>query len=249
MKLLTLLLTCLLVQTSYAQRADKFYHYNPEWKPTDLKKAAYTVRIRQTSDTSFVKTTYNNLGPRISQERFKDADCKTLHGWCAYYRPNGYIDSAGEYAKNIQTGSWFFYNDDARPFKRKDYENGRFIKDTLYTVLPMDSVLKDTAAVPGAIESSFKGGREGWAKYLQANFRYPVQAQKANVQGVVILQFVIDQKGKVQDPEVDKSVEYSLDEESLRIIQHSPAWLPASVDGKVLKSWKLQPVIFMLDGK
>lgn len=249
MKMLTLFFTFLLMHASYAQREDKFYHYNTEWQPTDLKKAAYTVRIRKTSDTGYLKTTYNNLGPRISQERFKDAACKTRHGWSAYYSPNGYIDSAGAYANNIQTGSWFFYNDDVRPFKRKDYENGLFIKDTLYNIPSIDSIARDTSAVPGEVESGFKGGIEGWAKYLQANFNYPVQAQRADIQGTVILQFIIDQKGKVQEPEIDKSVEYSLDEEALRIIQRSPAWLPASKDGKVLKSWKLQPVIFRLTDK
>ena len=249
MKWRILFFVCLLAQTLHAQREEKFYHYNSEWQPTDLKKATYTVRIRKTSDTSYLKTTYYNLGPRMSQERFKDAACKTRHGLSAYYSPKGYIDSAGAYANNILTGSWFFYKDNVMPFKRKDYENGQFIKDTLYTIPSKDAVAKDTATVPGEVESGFKGGAEGWAKYMQANFSYPVQAQKAGVQGMVILQFIIDTKGKVQEPEIDKSVEYSLDEEALRIIERSPAWSPASKDGKVLKSWKLQPVIFRLTDK
>ncbi|MBE7172121.1 MAG: energy transducer TonB [Williamsia sp.] len=175
-----------------------------------------------------------------------DAACKVLNGWCAYYGPEGYVDSAGAYAQGVMTGSWYYYHNNVFPFKRKDYENGQFIKDTLYVIPSQDSLSKKTPGLPGEVESSFKGGGEGWAKYLQENLSYPLQAQKANIQGMVILQFIIDQKGKVQDPEIDRSVEYSLDEEALRIIQKSPAWLPASKDGKVLKSWKLQPVIFML---
>ncbi|MBE7172122.1 MAG: hypothetical protein INR73_16155 [Williamsia sp.] len=74
MKSLTLFFACLLVHFSYAQRVDRFSHYDSEWKPTDLKNAAYFVRVRQAGDNSFVK---NHL-----QQPWPQDQPGKVHGCC-----------------------------------------------------------------------------------------------------------------------------------------------------------------------
>ena len=56
----------------------------------------------------------------------------------------------------------------------------------------------------------------------------------------------MDTEGNIVNPEISKSVEYSLDEETLRIIQKSGKWAPAVQDQKKVRSYKMQPVIFKL---
>ena len=67
-----------------------------------------------------------------------------------------------------------------------------------------------------------------------------------NIQGTVLLQFIIEKDGSISDSEIVKSVEFSLDEESLRIIKLSPKWEPAIQDGKLVRSYKLQPINYSL---
>jgi hypothetical protein len=47
--------------------------------------------------------------------------------------------------------------------------------------------------------------------------------------------FIIDKDGAILEPEIVKSVEYSLDEELLRILQISPKWVPARIGGNPVK--------------
>jgi len=49
------------------------------------------------------------------------------------------------------------------------------------------------------IESTYPGGMEAWKRYLNKNFRYPDEAQAMEIQGVVVVQFIVDKEGNVSD--------------------------------------------------
>ena len=104
----------------------------------------------------------------------------------------------------------------------------------------------DTTFTKVEIESEFPGGAKGWIRYLTDNFNYPKAAVRKRIQGTVSVQFIVDRDGKVTNAEVIKSVHPLLDKEALRLIQESPKWKPAIQDGKKVRSYKKQPVVFML---
>jgi protein TonB len=93
-------------------------------------------------------------------------------------------------------------------------------------------------------ESDFPGGQFGWISYLNSNLHYPERAENIHKEGEVITQFVVDEQGKVHSAEIVQSVEYSLDQEALRIINESPNWIPGTINGKKVKSYKKQPIAF-----
>jgi protein TonB len=99
----------------------------------------------------------------------------------------------------------------------------------------------------GEKESEFTGGKNSWWKYLNKNMIYPQRAQNLNKQGTVVLQFIVGKDGEVFDQEIVQSVEYSLDQEALRMINESPAWIPAFQRGKNVKSYKKQPITFKVE--
>jgi len=115
--------------------------------------------------------------------------------------------------------------------------------------LPPKSVLKsdlDSTFTKVEIESEFPGGAKGWMRYLTENFTYPKAAVRKRIQGTVIVQFIVDKEGRVTEAEVIQSVHPLLDKEALRLIQESPKWKPAIQDGRKVKSYKKQPVVFQL---
>ncbi len=59
--------------------------------------------------------------------------------------------------------------------------------------------------------------REGLQR-LQESIHYPTIAQKAGVQGRVIVQFVVDEKGNVTDPVVLRGIGGGCDEEAVRAV-------------------------------
>ena len=59
---------------------------------------------------------------------------------------------------------------------------------------------------------------------MQKNLKYPAAAQRANVQGKVYVQFVVNTDGSIQGVEVLKSVGFGCDEEAVRVIKMVPKW-------------------------
>jgi len=72
-------------------------------------------------------------------------------------------------------------------------------------------------------------------KWVYVYLRYPSEAVANGIQGKVLVDFVIDEKGKVRDVTVQKGVDPLLDDEAVRVIKASPDWKPARVDGKKVK--------------
>lgn len=95
-------------------------------------------------------------------------------------------------------------------------------------------------------ESEYPGGMAGWGTYLQNNMRYPPKAVKKNIQGTVIVQFIVDATGNLRDIEAIEGPQM-LAEEAVRLIKASGKWIPAEQDGKKVKSYKKQPFVFKLE--
>ena len=53
----------------------------------------------------------------------------------------------------------------------------------------------------------FPGGMGGLMQYLSKNIKYPVEAQKAGIQGRVTMQVIIDKNGNVTNPKVTQPVD------------------------------------------
>jgi len=68
-------------------------------------------------------------------------------------------------------------------------------------------------------------------KYL----KYPEDALREGIQGRVLVDFMITEKGKLVDARVVKGVDPLLDEEALRVISLSPDWKPAKHHGQKVK--------------
>jgi protein TonB len=100
------------------------------------------------------------------------------------------------------------------------------------------------------IESEFPGGMAAWMRYLNKNFRYPDEALNNEIQGTVIVQFIVDKEGIVSDVEpISGPVQGGLRDEAVRVIQKSGKWTPAIQNGRKVKSYKRQPVIFKMSAQ
>ena len=93
---------------------------------------------------------------------------------------------------------------------------------------------------------SFPGGTPGFYEYISNNLKYPRRAKKAEVEGKVILRFVVDLTGQVSDVEVVKGIGFDCDEEAVRIIKDSPKWIPGQQSGKNVRVRMIVPLNFEL---
>lgn len=96
------------------------------------------------------------------------------------------------------------------------------------------------------IESEYPGGAAAWQRYLNRNLRYPQEAIDNEIQGAVVVQFIVDKEGNVSDVEAISGPQ-ELRAEAVRVIKKSGKWTPAVQNGRQVKSYKKQPIVFRLE--
>ena len=110
---------------------------------------------------------------------------------------------------------------------------------------------KNTSEVYDMVKEApeFPGGPKAMMEYLKTNMRYPQIAKENGIQGRVILQFVVDETGKVTDPKILRGVDPALDLEAIRLVEAMPQWTPGKQDGKAVAVKYTVPVSFKLDSE
>lgn len=96
------------------------------------------------------------------------------------------------------------------------------------------------------IESEFPGGTSAWMRYLNKSLRYPQDAIDNEIQGTIVVQFIVDKEGNVSDVEAVSGAP-ELRDEAVRVIKKSGKWTPAVQNGRQVKSYKKQPIVFRLE--
>lgn len=92
----------------------------------------------------------------------------------------------------------------------------------------------------------YPGGMKALFKYLGSNVKYPVEAIKENIQGRVIVGFVINKDGSFSDVKVLRPVNKYLDAEALRVVKSMPKWKPGKQNGKEVRVSYNVPINFNL---
>lgn len=95
------------------------------------------------------------------------------------------------------------------------------------------------------IESQFPGGISAWAAFLNRKLNYPQQAADNEIQGTVMIQFIVDLQGNVSEVTAISGPE-ELRAAAINVIKQSSKWTPAIQNGIPVKSYKRQPITFKL---
>lgn len=84
-------------------------------------------------------------------------------------------------------------------------------------------------------------------KFLSKNLRYPDSAVKNNIEGRVMVKFVVTEEGEIRDAVVTHHVSDELDAEALRVVRKFPDWEPGIQDDKPVKVFFTLPIRFKLN--
>lgn len=117
--------------------------------------------------------------------------------------------------------------------------------------VPVDSIQKaDTAEkeVFAVVEKmpEFPGGMSAMIKFLSDNINYPKAARKKGTEGLVIVQFVVSQTGKIENAKIVRKLGDGCDEEALRVVNSMPNWTPGEQRGKPVRVQYNLPIRFKI---
>jgi protein TonB len=157
--------------------------------------------------------------------------------------------------------------EDEKPPEQKDLEDTKIgtvnqegVKDEGITAPPASDAGKGVVEAPKKdeedydrlftkveIESSYPGGTQAWQRYLNKNLRFPDEAINNEIQGTVLVQFIVDRDGNVSEVQaVGGPDQGGLRDEAVRVIKKSGKWTPAVQNGRNVKSYKKQPITFRM---
>ena len=95
-------------------------------------------------------------------------------------------------------------------------------------------------------QAEFPGGMPALMKWLSNNIRYPEAAQQNDVQGRVVVKFIVEKDGSVSQAQIVKGVDKDLDKEALRVVNKMPKWQAGKNNGVAVRSYFTLPVQFRL---
>jgi len=95
---------------------------------------------------------------------------------------------------------------------------------------------------------SYPGGQKALEDFFTNNVEYPQQATDNNTEGLVNINFIVDETGKVSAPRVTGTkIGDGLEDEALRVFNKMPKWTPGKIKGKNVKTRFTLPVRFQLE--
>lgn len=88
---------------------------------------------------------------------------------------------------------------------------------------------------------------EGGAQQYVADHANFSQAKEANVDGKVLVTFVVNEDGSISDIQITRDFGYGSAEEVKRVLSHMGKWVPGKMNGHPVKVYFKLPIKFVLD--
>jgi TonB family protein len=89
-------------------------------------------------------------------------------------------------------------------------------------------------------------GMSGFYEEIGRIIKYPLQARRLNVQGKVIVEFVVEKDGTLTEIKTIKGIGSGCDEEAERVLRNVKKWIPGSLHGKPVRQKMVLPILFKL---
>ena len=113
-------------------------------------------------------------------------------------------------------------------------------------------VVEEMPRFPGCENEATKAAKEKCAqeammRYLYSNIMYPKEAREKGVEGLVIVQFIVEKEGSISNVKTIRGIGAGCDEESVRVVDSMPDFIPGKQRGKAVAVQYNLPVKFKLE--
>lgn len=127
--------------------------------------------------------------------------------------------------------------------KGNDELNGKDIADLQEVITQAPEAQEEEPYMMVEQMPQFPGGPAELLKYIAKNLKYPVIAQENGIQGKVILRFVVNAQGHVENVKVLRSLDPYCDKEAIRVVKSLPQWIPGKQNGRNVPVYYTCPIV------
>jgi periplasmic protein TonB len=123
------------------------------------------------------------------------------------------------------------------------------ITDTIPVISEGDQLVPNDPVIFTIVQEmpQFPGGDQELLKFIAGHIIYPEDARDVNLQGRVVIQFVVNKDGSVDRAHVLKGIDPALDNEAVRVVNSLPRFKPGRQNGVPVPVWFSVPILFRLE--
>jgi len=264
-KIILILLGLILTVNATAQNDTIIYFSKLNYPISNIKEAIRYEKLTMTAKNKYTLSTFLRGDDEWSNSTsfLIDKINDTVYNWTTGVKisrqinklDSGYIikdfnnsvlqDSGFSYTifPLIKSGKWVTYN---LLTKKKDsecyYRNNQEISNNYWFEgkAPINNIFTYFEIPP-----RYDGGDNALMRDIFSLLNYPEAALNRNIQGTVLIRFVILEDGTIKNPRVINEVNKLLAKEALRVLSLLPKkWIPGVIDNKKVKSFFAVPITF-----
>lgn len=158
-------------------------------------------------------------------------------GICRYYydgREQKWVEI--EFRNDTLTGFVSSFHENGKIKRSKGKENnGEFVYNCF------DEVGNAVDCLPFRVEATFDGDL---MTYIGDHLTYPAEAGDMKLEGKTKVGFLIDEYGSIKKPFIVEGFDERCDNEALRLVASMPPWIPETIEGVPVKTYKVIPIVF-----
>jgi antitoxin component YwqK of YwqJK toxin-antitoxin module len=227
---------------SFSQSDTTIKYYGKNGKETTKDSAASYVKFFRQANLWHGMEYYTKKPVLKSEGDYNETNLQTAVGSVNHYKEDGKLDYTIEYADGKPLTKTYFYNSG----NKKSYTT--FSDNGIQLQKGWDDAGKEIKNFIVERQAQFKGGDEGWKKYLEKNLNatipQAVGAPAGNYE--VQVQFVVDKDGiptNIKAVSVPAKCK-ACGAEAVRILRESPKWDPAILNNEPVIYEAAQTITF-----
>ncbi len=117
-----------------------------------------------------------------------------------------------------------------------------------HSIMAQDTTYNDRTYTKVEHEAQYPGGDTAWISFLNHHLKYPDEAVNNEIQGTIVVMFLVDQQGNVSEIRaISGPTKGGLRETAVGVVKSSGAWIPATEEGHKVRSYKKIPIVFKLE--
>lgn len=268
----SLVLSFLLVActASLAAQDKVWLNKKDEWLPDSIQATGYATIIQE-AENDIKVISFNLAGEKANETHYliygQTPKERKKEGNCTYFYPNGQPKEVLTYKNNRREGEGIEFYPDGNIHTRKNYQQGR-LQGMLLEYYPNGAVKREEMYKNGncvigklfaedgsklkhkaAYEQfpQYQGGMAEFIADLKRATKYPKELQKTEFDGKVLLDFTVDQEGKMIDPKIKGNVHPDLKKALLQAfytVASTNRWKPGYQKGEAKKVPFTAPILF-----
>jgi TonB family protein len=234
----------LLLLFSMASNAQDTLFFKGNEPVKSLSKAETYKVSHVTGADRVMEKTFNAAGQQLVEMQFLVAPDgkKIADGRYMRWFENGQQKINGHYNQGEFDGELFSWWPNGQLMRHDIYSGGELTEGKIW-----DEQGEEQQYFPFMIDPQYPGGVDALMEFLTQHLVYPVKARRQGRQGIVVIAFVVEKTGKVNDSWVIQSVSKELDKEALRVARLIPEFIPGQVNGENARFQFFLPINFALN--